>query len=202
MSYTHPQNQFVTRFILPQNMDGLRVLDCACGRGAWGFFIRSQLKGSAYLEGFDLFSPYIERLRELKLYNYVYRMDIREVRSLAQKFDVILAMDVLEHLEKYEAMKVMRDLEDMTKIVLIISLPIGAQKQDVGHDGNLYQIHKSSFRPEEMEGLGYETKLHAKFTRSLRFVERIRCFLFGLEFKEGRFVAWKRFDARALGYIE
>ena len=39
-----------------------------------------------------------------------------------------------------------------------------------------------------------EIKRFDRHTRILRFVDRIRCLVFGLEFKEGRFVAWKRFN--------
>jgi len=51
MSYTHPHNQFVTRFLLPDNIDGISILDCACGFGTWGFFIKSQKDGVPYIEG-------------------------------------------------------------------------------------------------------------------------------------------------------
>lgn len=194
MSDTHPYNQFVTRFVFPDNLDNLKILDCACGRGAWGFFIRSQIEGVPYLEGFDLYVPYIKKLKELGLYDSVYVMDIRAVETLGERFDIILAFDVLEHLEYDEAVKTLRDLENMCDRLLIVSFPIGFQSQDVGYDGNSYQIHKSSFQPKELKKWGYEVRRFDRHTKTVRVFERIRCLIFGLEFNPGRFVAWRRFS--------
>jgi len=120
-------------------------------------------------------------------------MDIRDIERLGRRYDIILSMDVLEHLEKNDALAVMKKLEMMCDMMLIISLPIGRQSHGDG-DENIHQLHKSIFHQDEMEKYGYKIRSMSKFTRILRFVEKIRCFLFRLEYKEGRFVAWKEFD--------
>jgi len=194
MAYNHPQNEWVTRFLFPRNLDGFTILDCACGRGSWCFFIRTQIEGIPYIEGFELFIPYIENLIKLNLYDRVYELDIRKVKGLEIKFDIILVMNVLEHLEKDEALKVLKDLEEMSQYRLIVSLPIGKHTQGVGPDGNVFEIHRSTFQPKEMERYGYKIKCFYRHTRILRFVDKIRCWIFGLEYRPGLFVAWKNFD--------
>ena len=193
MSHTHPFKRYVNKNILPEDMTGLTVLDCGCGRGNWAFFMRTEKAGIPHVTGFDLYGPYVEKLKRLDLYEELFQLDIRDVETLEKKFDIIMAMDVLEHIEKDEALKVIKTLEEMSESLLIVSLPIGFQRQGIGDDGNPFQVHLSGFTQREMRALGYETKNFMRFTRTINFVQRVRCFLLGLSFDRGRFIAWKRF---------
>lgn len=188
------RNLLIITQLLPKNLDDSSILDCGCGYGTLGFLIRARKDGGAYIEGFDLYKPYIDKLKLLDIYDRVYEMDIMSIYNLNRKYDYVFALEIFEHINRDEAFKILPILEGMCNKMLIISTPIGYLRQGVGEDGNIHQIHQSSYRPKDFKQLGYETKYIYRFTKILRIVQIIRCWVFGLDYKAGNFVAWKRFD--------
>lgn len=188
------RNLKITTELLPSNLDGVSILDCGHGYGVLGFLIKSRMSGTPYLEGFDIFKPYVEKLKELDLYDKVYEMDIRDAHKLEKKFDYVFALEVLEHLKYGEAIATLLSLEKMCKKMIVVSMPIGPHTQGVT-DGNIFQVHRSRHYPREFEAMGYETISIPRLTKILSVVDRIRCLLLGLKYKRGNFVAWKKISA-------
>ena len=187
------RNLLITVGLLPNDMSGATVLDCGCGYGTLGFLLRSRMKGNPIIFGFDLFEPYIKKVKNMGLYDHVFKYDIRNIDKLCGDFEYIFALEVLEHLELQDAYDTIEKLEKKAKKMLVISLPIGEYKQGISN-GNVYQIHKSSFMPKYFESCGYEIKMIYIYPFILRVIQRLRCWLLGLDYRIGNFIAWKKFN--------
>ena len=59
-------------------------------------------------------------------------------------------MEVIEHLEKEEAIRLIEDMEKIARKKIIITTPVGFL-ENYEADGNLYQTHKSGFYPEDFK---------------------------------------------------
>jgi len=69
---------------------------------------------------------------------------------------VVLALDVLEHMERWEAMAVIRKAEMWARKRVIIWTPKQLHSQET--QGNPYNQHKCLIPIETLEGMGYSEK--------------------------------------------
>lgn len=129
------------------------ILDLGCGQGKPMAMIK-MWRNVKYSEGVDLYRPYINEARKLKIHNKLRMADIRKVTYPHKSFDIVLANQVIEHLEKKEALELIRKMEGWARKEVIISTPIGEMYQPV-LDKNIHQEHKSHFFPEEFQKRGY-----------------------------------------------
>lgn len=63
-------------------------------------------------------------------------------------------MDLIEHLEKIEAIKLLKKMEKIGRKKIIILTPNGFTNQDEW-DNNPYQVHKSGWSKKDFEKMGY-----------------------------------------------
>ncbi len=113
------------------------ILDVGIGYGKWGFLCREYLESwkdrvfpeqwQVRLEGIEIFAPYYERLPWVRqFYNTVHIGDACSVvDDLCTTFDLVLAGDVLEHINKEAATELLPKLMKLTQKLLIVCLPIG-----------------------------------------------------------------------------
>jgi hypothetical protein len=69
-------------------------------------------------------------------------------------FDVVLCLDVLEHLPKTDGFRLLSEMERIAQRQVIISTPLGHYEQH-GIDDNPYQVHRSQWSVSEFERRGY-----------------------------------------------
>lgn len=131
------------------------VLDLGCGQGKPMEFINMKLKIKKSV-GVDLFEPYIKEAREKKIHSQYFLKDIRKV-NFREKFDLVMASHVLEHMSQKEAWKVLDNMERMAKIQVIAVTPIGEHYHQL-EDGNIWQMHLCAFTPEDFIKRGYKVK--------------------------------------------
>jgi 2-polyprenyl-3-methyl-5-hydroxy-6-metoxy-1,4-benzoquinol methylase len=138
------------RFILP----GCKtVLDVGCGKNSNLIQIEKYLN---HCVGVDIFGPDLALAKKNKTYSRYVNADIRHLNRLFKEktFDCVMAMDVIEHLTKPEAKKLMYNMEKIAKKLVLISTPNGFVHQGmVG--GNKFQIHKCGFTSRELRDLGF-----------------------------------------------
>lgn len=129
------------------------VLDIGAGFGKYGVLMREYLdvrNGRVYqkdwktvIDAIEIYDPYVSS--NYGVYNSVRLGDIEKIKI--EKYDLILLMDVIEHLTKKKGLQLVRDLRKKCKN-LLITTPIGFSKQGK-FAGNIYEVHKSGFLPKD-----------------------------------------------------
>lgn len=134
------------------------ILDAACGLSLKSKYIPAQIR-----VGVDIYEEYFNHI-EADVPYVVIKHDIRKLREIfvPKSFDLVIALDVMEHLEKEESLDVLRQCEEIARKAVIIETPRGfipTNMDILGHGGDVWQTHRSGWEPEEFEALGYKTVL-------------------------------------------
>ncbi len=130
------------------------ILDVGCGRGMPMMVLKQRMKFKESV-GVDLYQPYINECKRRKVHDKYFLCDVRDIPFKDKSFDVVMCLQVIEHLNKKDALKVVEKLESLSRKQVIISTPIGKTFHEAV-DGNKLQLHKSGFLPEEFEERGYK----------------------------------------------
>lgn len=131
------------------------ILDVGCGKGEPMRFING---GKRFLSvGVDIFAPTLKECIALEIYRDLVLCDVRYLPFKENNFDVVLCTALIEHLEREEGEKVLRDMEQIARKQVIISTPVGEYKQGASN-GNPYQEHKYIWQPAELKEKGYKVR--------------------------------------------
>ncbi|MEK7550207.1 MAG: glycosyltransferase [Patescibacteria group bacterium] len=133
---------------------GKTILDVACGGGLPMQVLKEKIKFK-FVHGVDLFKPYINECRRKGIHDSYSLADVRNLPFENKSFDIVIALQVLEHIRKDESLRVLDNLEKIAKKQVIISMPIGRTFHPAV-DGNRLQLHKSGFMPDELIARGYK----------------------------------------------
>lgn len=135
------------------------VLDVGCGFGLWGFLCREHLdvwagrvqpdEWEVRIDGIELFEPYIQA-HHRALYSSIRIADIRDAVSDIDEYDLIIAGDVIEHLEKDEGEAVLAALYGKARKALIVNIPLGKGWEHAEQYGNPGERHRSEWVVEEL----------------------------------------------------
>ena len=100
------------------------VLECAVGHGVWGNLIRSEKNANnAYLVGFDLHKNYVKSAKWHRIYDDIILADARHMPFRNKSFDIIIASEILEHLEQKDGKNFLNNIDELCREVAIISTP-------------------------------------------------------------------------------
>lgn len=134
------------------------VLDVACGLS-----LKSQHVPCTTRVGFDLHRPYLEQARKQNpdVKWIPIQGDVTNISEvfLPNSFDLVVALDIIEHVEKDQALKLLQDLEEIASVAVVLETPRGFLPQDMdilGFDAHHLQTHRCGFEKEELEELGYQ----------------------------------------------
>jgi hypothetical protein len=134
------------------------VLDVACGLS-----LKSQHVACGIRVGFDLHRPYLEQAQiQSPAVEWIpVAGDVLQISEifLPKTFDLVMAMDIIEHVEKDQALKLLKDLEEIAKVAVVLETPRGFLPQDIdilGFGQDHLQTHRCGFEKEELEELGYQ----------------------------------------------
>lgn len=145
------------------------VLDIGCGFGLWGFLCREYLDAfnervykkdwQVRITGVELFGPYIQD-HQRALYDEIVIADVREAVSTLPSHELVIAGDVIEHLDKHEAVDVLRQLYDKAERALLVNIPLGeGWEHGVVHD-NPGELHRSQWDIRDFEEFLPEVKVY------------------------------------------
>lgn len=177
--------------LLPEDLGGMRVLDVGFGYGLNGLMIRTRKSGAPYIEGVDIFNPYVETQKKLGIYNKVVQGDARKLPYESQSFDIVLATDIIEHLEHDDGLNLLDELERVSKNIVIASTPYGYSPQE-DCDDNIHQRHLSGWVLEDFKEKGYATiTIDDALTRSIKLIDNLRRKIFNLPPRPRYIVAYK-----------
>jgi 2-polyprenyl-3-methyl-5-hydroxy-6-metoxy-1,4-benzoquinol methylase len=128
------------------------VLDLACGSCSPIIRTKRQFRSI----GVDIYEPSIKESRKRKIHDQYIIGDILDLDKLfpEEKFDAIVALDVLEHLPKQKAKIWLKILEKHVRSKIIITTPNGFIEQHPS-DENKYQKHLSGWSVSELQSHGY-----------------------------------------------
>lgn len=106
--------------------------------------------------GLDIFQPALDKAKANQTHSEFVLADALEYLAKAESksFDIILALDFIEHLEKDKGLWFLQQLERVAKKKAILFTPNGFLPQKPYED-NPWQEHKSGWSYKEMKGYGY-----------------------------------------------
>jgi SAM-dependent methyltransferase len=135
-------------------LDIKSVLDVGCGRGMLGCLLRIYREPTRLI-AVDIFRPYLDFVEKLGVYDSVLQLDLSKSKLPFEEkeFDIVLCLEVIEHLKKEEGLRLLSDLERVSKRV-IVSTP-GVFFNQRPFDGNVNQAHLSHYHVKDFEDRGY-----------------------------------------------
>jgi len=127
------------------------ILDVGIGFGKYGLLLRevlelpyeryAQSQWKVKIDGVEAFEGYRNPIHEFA-YNRVFYGRIEEILPFLGQYDVLLLIDVLEHFEKEEGKKLLRDLLLHARKSLLVSTPRFPALQGA-YLGNAFETHRS-----------------------------------------------------------
>lgn len=128
------------------------VLDVGCG----SISPLSKIKKSFYSVGVDIYEPSLKKSQEAKIHDKYKLGNVNKINIFfkSKSFDTVLALDIVEHLNKKEGLGLLEKMEKVAKKKVIVLTPCGFTKQDP-YGNNPFQIHKSGWSVSDFEKKGY-----------------------------------------------
>ncbi len=115
-----------TKKYLCNNFDrSCKILDVGCGHG---FYYKLLSDYFINFDAVEVWSPYIQEYNLEKMYDNVYNVNIMDFEF--EFYDIIIMVDVLEHLERSDVIKLLNRIKDKCKELLVI-VPYYLPQDDV-----------------------------------------------------------------------
>ena len=132
------------------------LLDIGCGRNSP---IRRFSRRLERTVGVDLFDGYLAQSREAAIHSEYRQVDALEVDTVfgPRSFDCVVALDLIEHLEKPQGLRLLEAMERVARRKVIVFTPNGFLPQAPYHD-NPWQAHRSGWHVDEMRARGYRIR--------------------------------------------
>ena len=150
---------------------GKRVLDIGCGRGE--ALCSAFLKGATYCAGVDFAKPAVEIAKKLLAQRNLPEADLFNMDALSfvsdykntisdsneNRFDIVMMLDFVEHIPRYELRNVMEGLKKIIseKAIIVINTPAYKFDNDVIQNGfderNLEDCYDTSDTRPETKGM-------------------------------------------------
>jgi hypothetical protein len=130
------------------------VLDVGCGLS-----LKSQYLDIPVRVGVDIFPTYLARIEAPVPFVPVVA-DVRKLDTIfpAKSFDLVLALDIIEHVEKDESRALISTCEWLARKAVVLLTPKGFVPQNIdiwGHGGDHWQTHRCGWESAELEAQGY-----------------------------------------------
>lgn len=136
MGYSDPVNKpYAIEKI--KEINPKKVLDVGSGMGIYYDLIKGNLEGDIWIDGLEVWEPYIEEFKLIEKYDGLYMADVREHRNF--DYDLVIFGDVLEHMSEEDAIAVWERTSQQARYGLI-SIPIKHYPQE-GINNNPYEVH-------------------------------------------------------------
>jgi SAM-dependent methyltransferase len=145
--------QILVKLALRKSLLGCdRVLDVGCGAS-----LAMRYLGVRNPVGIEGYQPSLETAQRLNTHDKLVHGDVRDLMQHFQprQFDACVALDVIEHLNKQDGLKLIEEMEKIARKRVILFTPSGFLPQSHSAKDDL-QEHLSGWEPEEMERYGYQ----------------------------------------------
>lgn len=147
LPFTYP---WQLRQLIPKGTKS--IADLGCGDG---YIMNWVSFGHKYeLYGIEVDKKAIKKAQALNLYKKIYQQNL--INSLPQKkFDVVLCSQVVEHLQKSEALKLINRMEKLALKRVIIATTNGFIEYDHGPIESRFDKHQSGWDMDDFTSRGY-----------------------------------------------
>lgn len=145
------------------------ILEVGIGFGKYGFLAREYLetwKDNVFpnqwqikIDGIEIFEPYTDLPHMKGLYNNIHvgnAYHILKNNGFNVKYDLCIAMDVIEHMFKDQGVFVAKELINISNKKCIINVPTGNWMNNVVIAGNEAEQHRAIWEPEDFDKLSEE----------------------------------------------
>ena len=142
--------------VLTRIQDIVRAKGCASGLdvGAGTFSVLTALRPALRSTAIDAYGPSIDASRTRNMHDEYVVGDVMTYDFGGRQFDVVIANELIEHLDKWAGWRLLERLEQLARRLIIVTTPNGFVPQGPEH-GNPWQRHRSGWFPHDFEGLGY-----------------------------------------------
>jgi len=127
------------------------VLDLGCGKDSPLQYCRE----IEYSVGVEAFEPSLEISKLRKIHSEYINENILNVDFKENSFDAVIMIEVIEHLDKKDAINLIKKANKWAKKRLIITTPNGYLPQNE-YDSNVLQNHLCGFDVKELKSLGFK----------------------------------------------
>lgn len=142
----------LSRFLSKELSSSDTVLDIGCGP-------KSPLRRYhvCYSLGIEIFDAYLQEAQKLHTHSDYIKADCTRIEFKPRSFDIVLALDVIEHLSKEQGLELIGKMKSWARKKVIIQVP-NQQTPQGALDNNEFQRHRSGYRVEELVKLGFGVK--------------------------------------------
>ena len=142
----------ITVYNLKRDLKDCRsVLDLGCGKDSPIQYCKS----IEYSVGIEAFKPSLETSKLRKIHSKYITDNILNVDFEENSFDAVIIIEVIEHLDKNDALNLVEKVYKWAKKKIIITTPNGFLPQ-LELDSNPLQKHICGFYVEELKKLGFK----------------------------------------------
>jgi hypothetical protein len=129
------------------------LLDVGCGESSPVQHFAAEIP---HRIGVDAHAPSIELSRQRGIHNDYRVMDMLAIGEGfgARSVDCVVALDVIEHLEKADGYRLLDMIEEIARKRVVVYTPNGFVPQPA-EPGNEWQLHRSGWTATEMRERGY-----------------------------------------------
>lgn len=151
-TYLKLKDFFYYRAITRSLMGCASVLDVGCGAYSSLAYVPKTFTSV----GVDIYKPAVESSKKLAIHDAYVLGDAAHLSRYfkPKSFDAVVALDIVEHLPKKDALAMISQMESIARKRVIILTPNGFRHQHA-FEGNPHQVHKSGWSVSEFEKLGY-----------------------------------------------
>lgn len=152
------------------------ILDVGTGFGQYGFLARTNIEHfnlfevngpiarkrersewKIVIDGIEAFKDYITPVHEYA-YNNIFIGDAMDVLpTLSRRYDVVLAIDILEHFDKDQGRQFIELLKQVCSGSVLVSTPKEFIEQHI--EANPYEDHRSCWSFADLQACGFTTVL-------------------------------------------
>lgn len=161
----------IVKFIEDSNPSAL--LDVGTGMGQYGFLARNSLEQAnlfqingaqasqklkqewqVRIDGIEGCPTYLTPVHEYAYNRIMIGEAIETLREVGDNaYDIVLAIDILEHFTKPDGLKFLAELKRVAKQAVLVSTPKEFHSQEI--EANPYENHRSHWTDEELKHEGY-----------------------------------------------
>lgn len=138
MPYSYPyfKNEFKQHLIDSEFSSIINILDVGAGSGSYVHLLKNDFP---LIDALEIYPNYIEMFKLNEYYRNVFIGDIMTFDF--SKYDYLIMGDIIEHLQKEDAQKLLHDIKMQDKYCMVSVPYLFEQGEEYG---NKYEIHHQS----------------------------------------------------------